>query len=109
MLLHQQLNYTQPNVLGCVSDARMRRNAGLDRQVYHQEGGTGASLKELAQRWYDHVPPEPRKRFPSLTWGCLSSRCLSGQISLSEENTTLCLACWNFRRSSLGPEAKTAS
>lgn len=55
------------------------------------------------------LPPEPRNLLPSLTWGCLSSRCLSGQIRLSEEKTTLCLACWNFFNSSLGPEAKTTS
>lgn len=56
-----------------------------------------------------NIPPEPRNLLPSLTWGYLSSRCLSGQMRVSEENTTLCLVCWNFLSSSLGPEAKTTS
>lgn len=56
-----------------------------------------------------NLPPDPRNRFPSLTWGCLSCRCRSGQIRLSEENTTLCPACWNFLSSSLGPDAKITS
>ncbi len=40
----------------------------------------------------EYMPPAPRNLFPSLTWGCLSSRWRSGQMSVSAENTTLCLA-----------------